>query len=84
MMLTSSFTGLLKMLLLLIGAWVVLKFIGRLIQAKRALQVDRESKADFQRVDRVKRYVRDNEGKTQVLTSRSKPDFTEDIGHQEI
>jgi len=50
-MLESSFTGLFKTILLVIGALVALRFIGRLMIAKRNLEEEREllkREKDFQ------------------------------------
>jgi hypothetical protein len=84
--LESSFTGLFRTLLLIIGALVALRFIGRLMIAKRNLEEEREllrrEKAFQQeRNDKLKNF-----GKTSVVGQ--KPDQNgnkaEDVDFEEV
>ena len=79
MLVTGSFTGLIRTLLLLIGGVVVLRFFGRLIRAKNAMEEERnilKKQNDFQkeREQKLKNF-----GKTTVISNPKKQNNTEDV-----
>ncbi len=90
MIVESSIGGLIKTTLLIIGVFVVLKFIGQLMIAKREkAEVDKnnKSKAAFEKELKAKR---DSIGKTTVsfknTSKKSTSSFTnvEDVDYEEV
>ena len=86
-MVEASFTGLVKTILLIIGAMVALRFIGRLMIAKRNLDEEREllnRERSFQRERDEK--LRDF-GKIKVVKDNqqaSSKTATEDVDFEEV
>ncbi len=82
-MLTASFTGLVRIILLIIGSMVALRFIGRLMIAKRNLDEEREllnREQNFQkeRSEKLKHF-----GKTSISKSDPKG-AVQDVEFEEI
>lgn len=82
-MLTASFTGLVRIILLIIGSMVALRFIGRLMIAKRNLEeerqiVEREKSFQKERNEKMKTF-----GKTSI--SKSTPNgAVQDVEFEEM
>lgn len=81
----ASLTGAIRMILIIIGALVVLRFVGQLMIAKRNIseekELDRQKKAHDAEANRKKR----NLGRTQILgKSRSSHDGAEDVDFEEV
>jgi hypothetical protein len=72
MVVTASITGLFKTILIILGAFVLLRFIGQLMMAKRNMEEERRlnrSKRDFEQ--ERERKLR-NFGKTTILKADPK------------
>ena len=67
MIVQASVTGLIKTTLIIIGAMVVLKFIGQLIRAKRNVSAQNRLKAEEQERDRIRIQYEKNQGKTSIV-----------------
>lgn len=83
MLVEASFTGLIKTLLLIIGVLVALRFIGRLMIAKRNLEEEREllkKEKDF--VRERNRKLKDF-GKVSVSKQQPKGDV-QDVDYEEV
>lgn len=83
-MLTLSITGLFKTLLILIGAFVVLRFFGQLMIAKRNLAEEKEMKEREKRFEREKRDKERTLGKTQVLRGGNPKEDVQDVDFEEM
>jgi hypothetical protein len=64
--LVLSITGLLKMILMIIGALVVLRFIGQIMQAKRNLAEENKLKERDRLYQKQKSFVEKNKGKVHL------------------
>lgn len=67
-MVEASVTGVFKTVLIIIGAFVLLRFLGQLMIAKRNMEEERklneqQRKADKERADKMKKF-----GKTSILS----------------
>jgi hypothetical protein len=83
-MLEASFTGLLKTILIIIGALVALRFIGRLMIAKRNLEEERELLKREKNFQKERGEKLRNFGKVSVI-GRSKPaGKVEDVDFEEV
>jgi hypothetical protein len=81
----ASLTGAIRMILIIIGVLVVLRFVGQLMLAKRNLaeekELDRQKKAQDVEAKRKKR----NLGRTQILGKKqSSSDGIEDVDFEEV
>lgn len=83
----ASITGLFRTAFILIGVYVLLKFIGRVMLAKRALDNQkRELEREKQDLREKKRFFQ-NLGKTQVIHSKNpntRSSRTEDVDYEEV
>ena len=84
-MLTASITGLFKTLLIIIGAIVLLRFIGQLMNAKRNMEEERalnqqERKAQKERDQKIRNF-----GRTNVVKGQSNKQIdAEDVDFEEV
>ena len=67
MIVQASVTGLIKTTLSIIGAMVVLKFIGQLMRAKRNVSAQNRLKAEEQERDRIRIQYEKNQGMTSIV-----------------
>lgn len=81
----ASLTGVIRMVFIIIGVLVVLRFVGQLMLAKRNIEeekeLDRQKKAQDAEAKRKKK----NLGRTQILGKRkSSNDGIEDVEFEEV
>ena len=84
MVIEASIVGAFKTILIIIGALVVLRFFGQLMQAKRAMEEERKMNASRRKEREEVEHVRKNYGKTQITSSNSARDQIEDVEYEEI
>lgn len=77
-----SITGLFKTIFIIIGVFVLLRFLGQLMQAKRNLEEQNRFKAEQLRIQKEKAFVEKNLGKISI--SKEKTGNTEDVDFEEI
>lgn len=82
-MVTASATGLVRMLLIIVGGFVVLRFLGQLMTAKRNMEEERKMNESQRKFDAAKRKTQANIGKTHILRS-SETDSAEDVDFEEL
>jgi len=70
MIVEASVTGLIKTTLIIIGAMVVLKFIGQLMIAKRNISDQNRLKEEEKEKNRIRNQYEKNKGKTSILKHR--------------
>jgi hypothetical protein len=87
----ASILGAFKMLLMVAGGFVLLRFIGQLMQAKRNMEAERAMNFNTRKVQEEREEKRNKFGKTNVIakTPRTKsPSFSsnaaEDVDFEEI
>jgi|688.fasta_scaffold1977229_1 hypothetical protein len=68
-MVFASVTGVFKMILMVIGGLVLLRFIGQLLIAKRNLQEEKNFIRQQRQSEELNRRTRENLGKTSVISS---------------
>lgn len=86
-MVEASFTGLVKTILLIIGAMVALRFIGRLMIAKRNIEEERELLKRDQSFQRERNEKLRNFGKINVVKGKQHTTAntaTEDVDFEEV
>ncbi len=83
-MMVLSISGLFKTILLIIGAFVLLRFIGQLMIAKR--NIDEEKKLnDLQdKIKKQKEFVERNTGKIKISKNSSSKDESSYVEYEEI
>lgn len=91
MIVEASVSGLFRTVLLIIGAFVALRFIGQLMIAKRNIEEERRLNAERDRFEREMKNTKANLGKTSILknTSSSTSQTTsrpnvEDVEYEEV
>lgn len=83
----ASITGLFRTVFILIGVYVLLKFIGRVLLAKRALDNQRQELEKEKQDFREKKRFFQNLGKTEVINPNSsspRTSQTEDVDYEEV
>lgn len=83
MIVTASLTGLIKTLLILIGGFIVLRFFGQLMNAKRNIEEEKELKARKSRVSQEKKRKEKELGKTTILEQSISSDV-EDTDYEDV
>lgn len=83
MIVTASITGVIKTVFILIGVFVALRFIGRLMHAKNAVEEERrqlKKEKEFlkERNQKIKSF-----GKVSVLNSKPKGDI-QDVDYEDV
>ncbi|MBL4861893.1 MAG: hypothetical protein JKY09_02595 [Crocinitomicaceae bacterium] len=85
MVVGASVTGLFKMLLIIVGVLVLLRFVGQLMNAKRNIEEERESNARQRKFKEEKERKSRNLGKTKVLKKNNRDqNQAEDVDFEEI
>ena len=87
MLVTASITGVFKMVLMLIGAFVLLRFLGQLMQAKRNMEEERVLLRKQREAEKERAWKLKNFGKTSILRSSKKANkvsIVEDVDFEEI
>jgi hypothetical protein len=87
----ASILGAFKMLLMVAGGFVLLRFIGQLMQAKRNMEAERAMNFNTRKVQEEREEKRNKFGKTNVIAKNSKvkpssfsSSAAEDIDFEEI
>jgi uncharacterized membrane protein len=77
--------GVLRMILIIIGVIVVLRFIGQLMIAKRNIDEQNRGKAERDQLEKQRKHVEKNKGKTTLVgkTAKSSEPF-EDVDYEEV
>lgn len=75
-----------KTILIVIGAFVLLRFLGQLMRAKRAAHEQEQQKKRDSAVQKRKEFIKKNEGKVFVIPKDAAIDESdvEDTNHKEI
>ncbi len=91
MIIEASVSGIFKTVLMILGAFVLLRFFGQLMVAKRNLAEERQLKAEQDKFDKELKHKKENLGRTSILNSSSKSSKTsksnssiEDVDYEEI
>lgn len=83
-MIFLSITGLVRTLLILIGLFVVVRFLGQLMIAKRNLAEESELKERERKFKVEKEQKQKNLGKTSILNDRVDSSNVSDVDFEEI
>jgi uncharacterized membrane protein len=78
-----SITGLFKMIFIIIGVLVVLRFLGQILIAKRNLDEQQKFQAQQKKHAQQVDYVKSNFGKVKI-TANNSSQKTEDVDYEEI
>lgn len=87
MIVEASFTGVFKTGLMIIGALVLLRFIGQIMEGKRNLAEEKRLKAESDKFERDKKKSKLNFGKTSIInnnSTKSTSSSIEDVDYEEI
>jgi len=79
-----SITGLFRTLLILIGAFVLLRFLGQLMNAKRNMEAERRANEQDRLFAKEKAQKQKKMGKTEILTSNQPKGSVQDVDFEEI
>lgn len=83
MVVTASISGVLKTILMLLGAMVVLKYLGQLMIAKRNIAEQSRFREEQDKIQKQKAHFERNKGKISILRN-VKPDNVKDVDYEEI
>jgi hypothetical protein len=83
MVVTASVSGVFKTILMLLGAMVVLKYLGQLLVAKRNIAEQNKFREEQDKIQKQKAHFERNKGKISILRN-VKPDNVKDVDYEEI
>lgn len=90
MIVEASIVGIFKTVLLILGAFVLLRFLGQLMIAKRNMEEERQLNKKQRDVEAERNQKLKNFGKTSILNSKKKSptkkedDFIQDVDYEEM
>ena len=70
MIVEASVSGIFKTVLMILGAFVLLRFFGQFMVAKRNLEEDRRLKADQAKFDKELKRKKETFGRTTILSEK--------------
>jgi hypothetical protein len=86
----ASIVGIFKTVLLILGAFVLLRFLGQLMIAKRNMEEERQLNKKQRDVESERNQKLKNFGKTSILSAKKKSptkkeyDFIQDVDYEEM
>ena len=81
----ASVTGAFKMILMIVGALVVLRFIGQLMIVKKNMEEERELNRQQRKMEAEARKTQKHFGKTRILGKNTGgSDSVEDVNFEEV
>ena len=83
MIVEASAVGVVRTFLILLGVFFVLRFFGRLANAKRNMEDERAMNAQKRNIEKEKERVKRNLGKTNVIKNQTSNDI-EDVDFEEV
>jgi hypothetical protein len=90
MVVEASIVGIFKTVLLILGAFVLLRFLGQLMIAKRNMEEERQLNKKQRDVEAERNQKLKNFGKTSILNAKKKSptkkegDFIQDVDYEEM
>lgn len=90
MIVEASIVGIFKTVLLILGAFVLLRFLGQLMIAKRNMEEERQLNKKQRDVEAERNQKLKNFGKTSILNAKKKSptkkedDFIQDVDYEEM
>ncbi len=90
MIVEASIVGIFKTVLLILGAFVLLRFFGQLMIAKRNMEEERQLNKKQRDVESERNQKLKNFGKTSILNAKKKSttkkvdDFIQDVDYEEV
>lgn len=84
-MMILSATGVFKMILMIIGGFIVLRFLGQLVNAKKNMEEERRLNRESRNFQEEKQKVVKTFGKTRVLKNKNEvTGDVQDVPHEEV
>ena len=84
-MMILSATGVFKMILMIIGGFIILRFLGQLLNAKKNMEEERRLNRESRNFQEEKQKVVKTFGKTRVLKDKNEvKGDVQDVSHEEV
>ena len=83
MVVTASVSGVLKTILMLLGAMVVLKYLGQLLVAKRNIAEQSRFREEQDKIQKQKSHFEQNKGKISIVRNVNLSNV-KDVDYEEI
>ena len=83
MTIIASVQGTLKMILMIIGGFVTLRFLGQLMVAKRNLAEEKRHNNFHRELEKQKSFYKKNTGKINIL-NKNKSSNVQDVDYEEV
>ena len=84
MIVEASITGLFRMILIIVGVFVLVRFLGQLMNAKRNINEQAADASEREKIKKEREHARQNLGKTNVLGKNSGSNDVEDVDFEEV
>jgi len=83
MVVTASISGIVKTIMMLLGAMVVLKYLGQLMVAKRNIAEQNKFREEQEKIKKQKAHFEQNKGKISILRNIT-PGNVKDVDYEEV
>jgi hypothetical protein len=80
----ASIVGAFRMIAIFIGVFVLVRFLGQLMNAKRNMADQEEDRINRQNLKYAREQTKKNFGKTRVLGKKDRASDIEDVDFQEV
>ncbi|MDG1427459.1 MAG: hypothetical protein P8M19_01180 [Crocinitomicaceae bacterium] len=80
----ASIVGAFRMIAIFIGVFVLVRFLGQLMNAKRNRADQEEDRINRQNLKNAREHTKKNLGKTRVLRKKDRASDIEDIDFEEV
>ncbi len=85
MIVEASVTGLFRMLLIIVGVMLLLRFLGQFMIAKRNMEEEREMNASRRAFDEEKQRAEKNKGKIRIIGEKRRvSEDIEDVDFEDV
>ncbi len=80
----ASIVGAFKMIAMVVGVFVLVRFLGQMMNAKRNMADQETDKVDRENLKNAREQTKKNLGKTKILSKKDRSNDVEDIDFEEV
>lgn len=84
MVVQASITGLVRMILIIIGVIVVLRFLGQLMTARRRMAEQKAHEKRKREFEQTRKHIEKNKGRVQIIGKDRSSGHTEYVDYEEV
>jgi uncharacterized membrane protein len=84
MLVQASITGLVRMILIIIGVIVVLRFLGQLMTARRRMAEQKAHEKHKREFEQTRKHVEKNKGRVNIIGKKQPTGNAEYVDYEEV